>query len=346
MPSLTARLWVILLLSAFTPFGLIQPGIAQIPEPGTRFLVHQEIVSDGTFELGANKSRFHQDYTVDFAVLALANATPANTWRADYRLDSIRVSNSIDGASPSVFEAWPDKLVLDGTAVYDRKVDGDMPTPILCQLLLENFGATIADTGEVLRFDERKMTRGSFPFLDLSQSIRDTWMRRPPTPVQVGLSWIEDRSIRILSDRIVLPASQTFVAESIPTEATGPVILNLRQTFESSRPRRFPIPVGFGVPPNLKFDAIGPDIETPPPDMRIESVAFSVKGKVAYNFFWGFLESKETEEWIAVSMKVPQPDGLQLDLKNIMMDRRTKMTVRRLPTPSLDEDARGILLGS
>jgi hypothetical protein len=325
----------------------LPPSWAETPHPlpGEEFQIHQETVVDGTYTLGHMKGRMHQVFEAEFSALILPNATPADSWRVDYRYDHLRFESRINDSSGTSVELWPDRMVIGSETIHDRELHPDTPTPILCEILLAPLSAVFGPGSAGLRFEERKSLEASFPFLDLVQPVRETWMRYPPEPLKVGMNWSEDRTIRVFGDRVILPASQTYTLESLPPAPDQPLVLSIKSALQSSKVRRYPIPIGFGALPLLRFDALGPDLNAPPPDIRIKTFAISSKGEVEYRLDWHFLSRKETHDWISIVMEVPRPDGLEMDPKELRLDRVTKTTVIHRPPPPISEEARSIWIG-
>jgi hypothetical protein len=156
---------------------------------------------------------------------------------------------------------------------------------------------------------------------------------------------LEDRPIRVLSDRIVLPASQTYVLKALPSSHGQPALMEFGRLLQSTQTRKYPIQVGKSGAPNLQFDALGPDIYSPPPDLRIESFAIESSGQVEYSMEWCFISKKESRDKIHLALKIPQPDGLQTYPKSLSLNRITRTTVTRTPLPPISAEAKEILLG-
>ncbi len=328
----------------------IRPAFAEEPSlrpmAGDQFQIHQDIVCSGTYSLsGFPSGRFHQEVGTDFAATVHDCTEPPGSWRANYRFDRFRIHSRIEGVTETAVEIEPGKLVIDGTTVYDRNLRPDESVPILCHLLLEDLSATFSAGGEVLRFEERKAMRNAFPFLELTQALRETWIRLPDRPLTVGVEWLEDRPARVLSDRIVVPASQTYTVKAAPLSPEEPVILEFHRAIDSRRPRRFPIPLGFGTPMNLRYNAIGPDLLAPPAELLILSLSISSKGNLEYRRDWQYLSRKETHDWIGITMEVPRPDGTEVLTKKLLFDRVIRTTVKRLPRSTISPEAGLILFG-
>ncbi|MCG3195993.1 MAG: hypothetical protein GHCLOJNM_00464 [bacterium] len=316
------------------------------PVAGDQFQIHQDIVCSGTYSLsGFPSGRFHQEVGIDFAATVHDSPEPPGSWRANYRFDRFRILSRIEGATETYVEIEPGRLVIDGTTVYDRNLRPDESVPILCHLLLEDLSATFSARGEVLRFEERKSMRNNFPFLELTQALRETWIELPERPLAPGLQWREDRPARILSDRIVVPASQTYSVQAVPEGDDQPAVLAFERAIDSRRPRRFPIPIGSSTPLSLRYNAIGPDLLAPPQELLILSLSISSKGNLEYRRDWKYMSHKETRDWIGVTMEVPRPDGTEVLTKKLLFDRVIRTTVERRTGSELSEEARGILFG-
>jgi len=349
MPSVPDRMLDAILLLCF---GLATAQIAHaqvihaVPIPGDQFVVHYEQVSSGTFTLeGTPPGKFRTSMTSDFTALVVRNVTQTHGWEASYRYDYLRIESQVDEASPTLLEIWPSRMSVDGTITYDTRLHPDVPPPMLVQVLLGDFRVRVGNQGDLLRIDESEKYHDYYPFLDLTQPFRDTWMHRPPEPLQIGMKWAEDRPFHLWANRLTIPASQTYEVKALPPVRNSPVSLSLFRTLQINLPRRIPIPVGSQALPVLRFDALGSDIQAPPPDLTISFLSLTTQGIVGYRLDRGFLESKQTRDRIDVQMAVPLPDGQEMLDKRMRVDRTTNITVTYYPAGKFSEEARLILFG-
>lgn len=325
-------------------FGSVS--LALPPLPGDQLVCHQDWVIDGTFTFDRQGPQpFHQRMGIDLTAMVIRSITPSNAWEASYRYDNVRIESQVGEATPVLLAIWPNRLEIGNQLAYDGRNNPDEPPPMLCNLLLEDFRAIISPQGEVLRFQEEYRNRGMFPFLDLSQPLYETWMHHPPSPANVGLKWAEDRPFRLFANRITIPASQTYEVTQGVSGPNQTLALSLERAIRNTPIRQIPVPVGSQVAPSLRYDALGPDVNALPPDVRIMSLAASTQGTVEYRMDRGYISRKETHDWISMEMEVPQPDGLKRVRKTLLFDRKISVGVTFHPYTGLSDEARLILLG-
>jgi hypothetical protein len=334
------------ILCLISTHAVLAQVIHAVPIPGDQFVVHFEQVSSGTYTFEAiPQGKFRTALSADFTALVIRSITQTNGWQASYRYDHLRIENQVEGASPALLEIWPTRMSINGVISYDTRNHPDAPPPLLVQILNGDFRAMFANQGDLLRIDECEKYHEIFPFMDFSQPFHETWMHRPPEPLQVGMKWIEDRPFRLWASRLTIPASQTYEVTALPQATNRPVSISFSRSLQVMRPRRIPIPVGNQIPPMLRFDALGPDIDALPPDLTIASLSLNSKGTVEYRLDRGFLASKQIQDQIDIQMEVPLPDGQETRKKGLRMDRATNLSVTLIPAGKFSEEARHILFG-
>ncbi len=337
---------LLFILSLLPALAVDAQVVHAVPIPGDQFVIHYEQVSSGTYTIeGASDGRFHTTLTGDFTALVVRSVTQTHGWEASYRYDYLRIESQVDEATPTLLEVWPARMSIDRKDVYNARLHPDTPPPLLVQVLIGGFRARVGNQGDLIRIEECEKYHELLPFLDLTQPFHDTWMHRPPEPLSVGKKWLEDRPFRLWPGRLTIPASQTYEVKTMPTGPNRTVSLSLSRTLQTTHPWRIPIPLGGQVLPVLRFDALGPDINAPPPDLKITSLTANTNGTMEYRLDRGFLTSKRTREGIRIQMEVPPVDGTMMTRKRLWMDRATSITVTYHPAEKFSEEARLILFG-
>ena len=316
-----------------------------LPSHGDRFEIHQEVLTEGTFTIREGTPQpIQQKVSLDFAALAIRNASTGEFLSLEYTFDSLVVETGI-GSSRSTLAVTPSRAVLDGTALFDRSADSDTPASILTHLLNETF-RLVVDEERNLRHVRRSLeNRFAFSLYDLSVPVRETWVNLPPSSAEVGFTWQEMRPLEMLSGGVSIPATRTHELVSIPATAGEPVRIHTVVRAALTDPIGIPSRLGTHLPENLRVDALGPDLQKPPPPTRILSFVAEGTHEAQYRQDWGFLSGKTATSRVIATMEVPESDGQIRYRKELSFQRVSRIEVRKVPLPEMDEDARFILLG-
>ena len=339
-------IWVGSLFLVSLAFLLPSQAADSVPSPGDEFEFQFALIVAGSYGWGDGRTGVReQKVAAAFGAVVVEGGSSETTWTAKYRYDRLSIENRIDGGDWVRLEVTPNRVIIDGTSAYDGEMNPDARSTILNLLLQEEFGATFDKGGRVLKFREHKVMRRDYPFIDLAQPIRHSWIGQPPKSMGEGDSWLEKRTFRILSNLVTLPATQTYTIRKFPPAASEAIILETSQTVACTNILHVPVSVGDYVPLQLRYDPIGHDPTAPPPPIEIRALNVATTGRVDYRRDWSFIEWRETSDHIRLVMGVPQVGGTDLKEKRLDYVRKMTTRVKKLARPELSNDARFILLG-
>ena len=174
--------------------------------------------------------------------------------------------------------------------------------------------------------------------------VRSTLIPPPPEGVEVGDAWVVVRPMESLGGDFLLPATNTFRYN----EASGPDhpvrVLQEQVVSHLERPRQIPIRMGILTTENLRFDALGPNLIAPPPNMILTQFDYESKGVLQFNTDWGFAQQVGTIAEIHLKSKVPPPDGIELRKKSLRLRRKTLITIEKAPEIPLTQEEKALWL--
>ncbi len=340
------RSFELAVLFAFTCLGMSEIKSSAIPRVGDRFLFHQETITTGTASFQDEPLEpLSQDFEVwGQALVSEIDGGHEVTLRFTFDRFVLRVSIGDQGSCE--LEVLPGKVILDGTAVYDRERNPDLPVGLLDLLINEEIGVKLDPQSSDTQIRQFRRNRSQRSYLDLLSVVRGSLIPAPPLGIEVEQSWVVVRPMEWLGGNIVLPATETYRYNQQPSE-TNPVRI-LQRTVEAHqrKPIGTPIRMGLLATENLRFDALGPNLTAPPPEMKILDFDYDAKEILEFDTVWGFTRKVGSISEIRMTAEVPPPDGIEMKKKELVLHRRTLLTVEKATDSEMTGEERELLLGN
>jgi len=318
-------------------------GEAHPPHPGDRFVVEQKIVTEGTSSASGEASvSFSQQVELDLTATALEsqNRQASLSIEFAYRRALVEIRMATDSAT---LELFPNRMILDGTPLYDSEAFSDGAPPVLAHLLNETFRLEIDEKGNIHNFVQRRGHRREDAFLDLAEPIRSLWIEIPPGDRKRGDAWSKSEPLRTLGDLLLLPASAEYTVQSVPEQTDPCLVLNRRLAVTNEGPLSLPPRIGYAVPGSLRSDSLGPDFFALPPSARFERLVVDSTETIHYRPDWGFLQLKNGVETVSLDCSLPRIQGPRRYDRRYDLRRTWRVEARPDDSRLTDPDVRYLL---
>ena len=327
-------------------FGIFDAaGAVGVPRPGERFNLEERMVTEGTISAtGEAPLAFTQLVEWDLTASVLEPEPPSQSTPIDfvYRRVSIEVRLATDSAK---LELFPNRMVLDGTPLYDAEAESDEAPPVLSHLLNESFRIEVGEKGEIVEFVERRRPRRKDAFLDLAEPIRSLWVEIPSGELIPEQTWSRFEPLRMLGDLLLFPATATYTVRSVPNDTDPLLVLTRRLSAASEGAVSLPARIGYAVPGSLRTDALGPDLFAPPPSARFENLVVDATETLRVRADWRFLQSKQGTAKLALTGSLPQVDGPRRYQRHYDLRRTWTLEIKPVGEEPQDTDVRYLLYG-
>ncbi|MCA9435720.1 MAG: hypothetical protein KC978_08045 [Candidatus Omnitrophica bacterium] len=334
-----------LLFFLVTQSSQSQPMASGFPEVGANFKLHQECVTTGTGTIGESDPFDLRQSLNIYGDALILESTPGVGSEVRFSFDRMTLEVDIPGEGSSLLEILPGKVIIDGTAVYDRERDPDIPVGLLDLVINEDIEVVLNDHLDQTEIRQFRKNRTERSFFNLLSVVRETLVPIPPDQVNPGEVWVVRRPLSALGGDFVLPATETFQFNEEATPQNP--LRTLQKTVVASleEPKTVAIRMGMTATPNLVFDALGPNITAPPPPMKIARFDYDSKGVLEFNTDWGFPQRVGSISNIVMESEVPPPDGIEMKRKMLVLVRQTLTTLERVEPIPLSEDQEELFLG-